>query len=184
MINTDLIPTQQEPLRGDEEGSLLPPGHPDQYMSLQALLERSRGISIPTLEGSGVRLSRFTQKQISRAHRVKPGTRRKGKHLRKIVRRRHPLSTRRVKREWQREYHRSPRRKFWELRKKKGHEQWLITEEEWAEIWDLLGTHSFEVRRYEDDKPFTKYNIYIYDKSGKKLYEGAEEALRDIGALL
>lgn len=183
MKEQDLIPTAQEPLGGDEQGPLLPPGHPDQFMSLQRLLEASRGISIPSLEGSGVRLSKFTKKQLSRANRVKPGARRSGKHLRKIVRRRHPLATRRVKREWQREYHRSPRRKYWELRKKKGPAQWLITEEEWADIWDLLGTHSFEVRRYEDDKPFTKYNLYIYNKSGK-LYEGAEEQLRDLGALL
>jgi hypothetical protein len=157
----------------------------DPSVRLQALVERSRGIVLPKIEGSTIRLSKFTKKQLSRANKVRPGTVKRGRRLFKRKRKRHHLTTRRVRREWQREYHRSPRRKFWELRKKKG-EDWQVREDEWNEIWDLLGgCTSFEVRRYEEDKPFTKYNLYIYRRSDKhKLYEGKEEELRDIGAIL
>jgi hypothetical protein len=177
--------TQQEPLGGDEGGRVVASTVPDPSVRLQALLEASRGIQLPKVEGSTIKLSKFTKKQLSRRNKVRPGTVRKGKHLRVVKKRprRHYKTALKVRREWQRAYHRSARRKFWELRKKKGAEQWLITEEEWADIWDLLGTHSFEVRRYEEDKPFTKYNLYIFTLKGVKLYEGYEEQLRDLGYL-
>jgi hypothetical protein len=186
MEYTNNTPTQQEALHAPEGGRALPSGHLDGYVSLEELVERSRGIQLPKVEGATVKLSRFTQKQLSRRNRVRPGTKRKGKHLRAVKKRprRHYKTALKVRREWQREYHRSPRRKFWELRKKKGPEQWLLTEEEWADIWDLIGTHEFEVRRYEEDKPFTKYNLYIFAPDGTKLYEGYEEQLRDIGAIV
>ena len=183
MIDTDLSETQQDASGAHEGGSVVPAMLPPGDDRLQALLERSRGIQLRQVEGSTVRLSKFTKKQLSRRNKVRPGTVRRGRHLRTIKKRpkRHYKTALKVRREWQREYHRSARRKFWELRKKKGPTEWAITEDEWNEIWDLLGTWRFEVRRYDEDKPFTKYNLFVYSPDGVKLYEGSEEQLRDIG---
>jgi hypothetical protein len=183
-MNTNLTPTQQEPLGDDEGGGVVASTVPDPSVRLQALLGASRGIVLPTVEGSTVRLSKFTKKQLSRRNKVRPGTVRKGLTLRTTKRRprRHYKTALKVRREWQREYHRSARRKFWELRKKKGPD-WQVTEDEWNEIWDLLGTWRFEVRRYEEDKPFTKYNLFVFAPDGRKLYEGAEEYLRELGMI-
>jgi hypothetical protein len=194
-------PNAQEPLSALE----VPPqvGVPllDPSVSVQSVLGASRGISegwspqrldelvkqsktvlLPKVEGSTIRLSKFSKKQLSRRVKVRPGTKRHGKLLRTVKSRpkRHYKSEMKAQREWQRKYHRSARRKFWELRKKKGPDQWLVTEDEWNDIWELLGTWRFTVLRYDDSAPYTKYNLYIFDKSGK-LYEGAEEQLRDMG---
>jgi hypothetical protein len=187
MTETTRSETKQEPLGGDEGGRVVASTVPDPVVRLDELLRASRGIVLPRVEGSTVKLSKFTKKQLSRRNKVRPGTVRKGKHLRTVKKRpkRHYKTALKVRREWQRAYHRSARRKFWELRKKKGPSEWQVSEAEWNDIWELLDTPDFEVRRYEEDKPFTKYNLYIYQRSDmKKLYEGYEEQLRDIGAIL
>jgi hypothetical protein len=184
METTSETPNAQEPLSALEVP--LQVGVPllDPSVRLEALLERSRGVLLPKVEGATIRLSKFSKKQLSRRVKVRPGAVRKGLRLRTVKSRpkRHYKSEMKAQREWQRKYHRSARRKFWELRKKKGPDQWLVTEDEWNDIWELLGTWRFTVLRYDDSAPYTKYNLYIFDKSGK-LYEGAEEHLRDLGYL-
>lgn len=170
-----------EPLGGDEDGGLVPPGHEDTDLSLEELLELSRGIQLETLPGASTRLSRFTLKQISRANKIADGKRRSGKKLKKINNPKKAWQTQRKrKRTNQRKAYDTPKRRWWEKNRRYGAE-WGISIEEWGDIWEMVGTPRFRIGRYDSEKPWTKYNLYVESNSGEKLYEGTEEYLRDKG---
>jgi hypothetical protein len=146
--------------------------------------ERSRGIQLGRLPGSTVRLSNFTKKQIARKVRLVPDKVRSGLRLRPAKRRVAWQTVRKQDREWQRKNYDTPRRRYWKYSRENAGD-WEITKEEWGDIWDLLGTPRIALRRYDPSIPYTKYNLYIEElKTGRKLYEGVEELMRELGYIV
>lgn len=146
--------------------------------------ERSRALQLGRLPGSTVRLSEFSKKQLARKVRLVPGARRSGLRLRKPRTKRAWQTKRAYERRWQKKNYDSERRRYW----KYSHEwrsEWAVSEEEWSEIWYLIGTPRIALRRYDVGLPFTKYNLYIEElKTTRRLYEGAEELMRELGYIV
>lgn len=145
---------------------------PDDYdpvKRLEELLRASRGIQLDTLPLGTTKLSRFTLKQMSRR-----------KPLRKVKRKKKHYHTERKEK---RIFNSSKRGKYLKLKNLHG-ENWQITEEDWDVLWDYIGGSRFRIGRYDKTEPFTMETIWVEDKQRKKLWEGYDDRLRSVGAIL
>jgi hypothetical protein len=140
---------------------------------LQALLEASRGIQLRVLPGASVRLSRFTQKQVSRANPLKRTKAKPGRP-------KDHYQTRRKKK-------RTRNRSKWDQYAKWKHKfgaRWLLTKEDWDMLWEYIGGYSLRLGTYERGEPVTLESLWIETGDSVKparLWEGAEEKLRRLG---
>lgn len=146
--------------------------HRELGVSLDELVERSRSIELVPLPGVSVKLSRFTEKQMSRANPLK----------RTVKRRKQHYQTRRRK---LRERSRKQLAQYYRF-KVRFKDRWQVTLEEWQEmLWPYVGDRGIRLGGYEKDGALTPYTIWIEDnRTGEKLWEGAEERLRQDGYLL
>jgi hypothetical protein len=152
---------------------LLPPLL-DPDVRLQALLEASRGIQLPVLPGASVRLSRFTRKQISRANPLKSRKKPRGR----------PKDHYQTRRKKKRERNRSKWDRYAKYRHRFG-ARWLLTRDDWEVLWMYVEGYSLRLGTYERGEAATLESIWVADvKTGRKLWEGAEEKLRQAGVLL
>jgi hypothetical protein len=151
---------------------LLPPDIEDPDMVLERLLEASRTIVLDTQPLGTVRLSRFTLKQLSRTHRLRAAPKRRRKQ--------HYHTYRRKLREKQ---HRRVQ-KYYRLKcKHKG--RWQVSLEEWNDIlWPYVGEQSIRIGTYDPGAVMTIYSLWIESSTGERLWEGAEERLRELGATI
>lgn len=168
----------------------LPPMLPLTADSVESLLEASRGIQLDRVEGYGIRLSKFTRKQLSKAHPIREGSKRSGLQLRRIKKK----MAWQTKRKKKREYNRVPRQLYHQLRQRFGL-RWAITLEVWLDEvapylerssvnGDRLGGYRVKVGVYDKEAPVTLENLWVQEKGGAKLWEGAEEQMRRLGYLL
>lgn len=155
-----------------QEDLLLPPDIEDPDMVLERLLLASRTIVLDTLPLGTVRLSRFTLKQLSRQHRLRAAPKRRRKqhyhtYRRKIREKQHL----RVK-------------KYYRLKgKHKG--RWQISLDEWNDVlWPYVGEQAIRVGTYAPGQQMTIYSLWIESSTGERLWEGAEERLRELGCIL
>jgi hypothetical protein len=159
----------------------LPPLRPLVEDSVESLLEASRGIVLEGIEGYGIKLSKFTRKQLSRANPIRNGSRRSGLHLRKVKKK----MAWQTKRKKKREYNRTARQQYHQLKLRFGL-RWAITLEVWLdEVAPYLEGYRVKVGVYDKEAPVDIENLWVSDKtSGAKLWEGAEERLRRLGYML
>jgi hypothetical protein len=148
---------------------LLLPDDYDPVKRLEELLRASSGIQLDTLPLGTTKLSKFTLKQMSRA-----------KPLRKPKRKKQHYHTVRKKK---RIVNSSKWGKYGKL-KSLHKELWQITEEEWDMLWDYIGSVPFRIGRYDRKEPYRLDTIWVEDKKRKKLWEGYEDKLRSVGAIL
>ena len=147
-------------------------------MSLEDLLEASRGIEILVSEGMGIKLSKFTLRQLSRANPIRRGCKRSGKHLRK-VRKKKAWQT---KRKEKRQYNLKLEQQFYQLRNRYG-DRWQVSKEGWLqEVGPYVEGNRLRVGVYDRKAPVTLENLWIENsRTGAKLWEGAEERMRLLG---
>ena len=147
-------------------------------MSLEDLLEASRGIEILVSEGMGIKLSKFTLRQLSRANPIRRGCKRSGKHLRK-VRKKKAWQT---KRKEKRQYNLKLEQQFYQLRNRYG-DRWQVSKESWLqEVGPYVEGNRLRVGVYDRKAPVTLENLWIENsRTGAKLWEGAEERMRLLG---
>jgi hypothetical protein len=145
---------------------------------LEALLLSLEGLPLETLPGSGVKLSKFTLKQMSR--KVKPvpeDSKRSGLRL-KAKRPRQHYQTRR--KQWRKE-NKTKTSQFHSHRHSKG-DLWEISKEDWEVLWDFVGGRSYTLKRYSKADAYRMDTVYAYDnKTKEKLWEGYDDKLRQLG---
>lgn len=152
-----------------QDSEALPAYHLDPDKRLEELLRASRAIEIERLPLSSVKLSKFTLKQLSREHPIRP-----------VKRKKQHYNTRRKK---AREKSHSENKQYLLHKSRKG-EAWQVSREEWGVLWDYIGGCRYRLGRYSEDEPYSVENLWIESKDGKKLWEGYEDRLRRLGMLL
>jgi hypothetical protein len=145
----------------------------DPAVRLQALLEASRGIQLRVLPGASVRLSKFTQKQVSRENPLK----------RKVVKKGRPKAHYQTRRKKKRLRNKSQWDQYASWKHKFG-ARWLLTKEDWEQVWMFAEGYSLRLGTYERGEPVTLESLWVENSEGTKLWEGAEEKLRRLGMLL